>query len=84
MDRIETIENLKAKHKESIAEKYLGIEWETMENLKAKHMESIAEKYLGIEWETIENLKAKHRGNVEPINRDIVRKWSFMNPGEEP
>ena len=51
--------------------------------IATKHMESIAEKYLGIDWEAIENLKAEHRGDTEAINRSIIRKWAFKNPGQE-
>ena len=47
------------------------------------NMEIIAEGYLDINEETLKSLRHEHRENPEAFNRDIIKRWAYMNPGPD-
>ena len=51
------------------------------EVITLKNMDSIAMKYMNIEWEDLENLKIENKGDTHAFNRDVLRKWCYMNSG---
>ena len=53
------------------------------EAISAKALERIALSYMGIESATLKNLKTEHREDIEGFNRDVIRKWCYMNPGPD-
>ena len=50
--------------------------------ISTQAMESFAEGYLEIRDTTIKSLKEQHKNNMEAFNRDLIRTWTYKNPGE--
>ena len=50
--------------------------------IAADKMELIAEGYMDITNETVKNLRLDTR-NSEAFNREIIRTWANMNPGNQ-
>ena len=49
--------------------------------ISTRDLESVAVGYLDIGAETIKSLRDQHRENLEALNRDILQKWAYKNPG---
>ena len=50
-------------------------------SISTRDLESVAIGYLDTGAETIKSLRDQHRENLEALNRDILQKWAYKNPG---
>ena len=41
---------------------------------------SIAEGYFGLNEQTVRNLETENKDDIEAFNREVIKKWEYMNP----
>ena len=42
-------------------------------------MRSIAEGYFELKEQTVKNLESENKDDVEAFNREVIKKWEYMN-----
>ena len=48
--------------------------------ISTQSMKSIAEGYFELNEPTVKNLESENKDDAEAFNREVIKKWEYMNP----